>query len=153
MKRLCLIILCLASATPVSAATPTPSSFKAGVVAHAAPDLETGPDAKAYTYDVAGAGAFTINGKVTELSIVCAGIDYESKAAVKGTGRCLWRDAAGNKIFVSLETEGDHNRYTVTGGTGPWVGISGNYTTDFTFLPGSKDSLLLMETGQGSITK
>lgn len=63
-----------------------------------------------------------------------------------GTGRCVWTDQRGDKIFSQLHGEpmGTGSRVvgTITGGTGRWAGITGEYELQWQYLIEADDGTI-----------
>ena len=54
-----------------------------------------------------------------------------SDSVTGGTGQCVWTDERGDKVFSQLRGQpigtGSHVVGTITGGTGRWAGLTGEY--------------------------
>ena len=54
-----------------------------------------------------------------------------SDSLTGGTGQCVWTDERGDKVFSQLRGQpfgtGSHVTATITGGTGRWEGLTGEY--------------------------
>jgi hypothetical protein len=63
-----------------------------------------------------------------------------------GTGQCVWTDERGDKIFSRLRGEpigtGSHVVGTITGGTGRWTGITGEYELQWQYFIESDDGTI-----------
>lgn len=151
MRLTCLIAL-LCALLPAGASA-APATFNSGLEAEVHRQIATGSNGKSFTYSVLGATSLTIQGQSPRpLSVECIGIDAEVNGSTKGQGNCVWKDADNDTLYLALKTDASANRYTVTGGTGKWVGATGGFDTTFTYLPGPQNILLLTENGRGQIT-
>jgi hypothetical protein len=117
-------------------------------------EIETGRGRKGIVYSVLGALSLTIGKDAPlPLSAECLGFDEHGEGfPTVGTGRCVWKDAQGDSIFVTIGTRGDQNTYRVTGGTGKWSRAAGELRTKFTYLPAPEGIFLLHEAGTGRLT-
>jgi hypothetical protein len=63
-----------------------------------------------------------------------------------GTGESVWTDERGDKIFSRLRGEslgtGSHVRGTITGGTGRWAGLTGEYELRWLYVIESDDATI-----------
>lgn len=145
-----LFLALLAGAT----AAPQPVTMTGGFQAEAHREIASGADSKAMVYSVLGSIRLAIGkAEPQPLSVECLGFDETGKGgATVGEGRCVWKDAAGDALYVSLATKGSGNSYTVTGGTGKWAGASGELVTSFAYLPAPEGVLLLSEAGSGQLS-
>lgn len=54
-----------------------------------------------------------------------------SDSVAGGMGQCVWTDERGDKVFSQLRGQpigtGSHVAGTITGGTGRWAGVTGEY--------------------------
>lgn len=70
-----------------------------------------------------------------------------SDSVAGGTGQCVWTDERGDKIFSQLRGQpigtGSHVTGTITGGTGRWAGLTGEYELQWQYL---------IETDEGAIS-
>ncbi len=126
-----------------------------GFVATISPSVATGANSEAFTYSVRGASVLTSSAGTTyRVAIDCVGFDeLGGNAGTEGTGRCKWTDADGDSLFVVVQTVGDGNRYSCTGGTGKWAGTSGVIDTRFTYLPGPNEATILgTDEGSGTLS-
>lgn len=108
----------------------------------------------AFVYSVYGASNLkTAKGKRLRFSVECLGFDeLGSTEGTQGIGRCNWIDESKDKLFASLSTVGEGNKYKVIGGTGKWKNATGVITTTFIYLPTSSDKFFLgTEDGKGTI--
>jgi hypothetical protein len=66
-----------------------------------------------------------------------------SDAATGLTGRCVWTDAHGNEVWSELQGQhvGSGNRVvgTLTGGTGRFEGITGEYAFEWQYVVAAED--------------
>jgi len=66
-----------------------------------------------------------------------------SDSAVGGTGHGVWTDERGDKIFSQLRGQpigtGSHVVGTITGGTGRWAGLTGEYELRWQYVIASDD--------------
>ncbi|NIB40419.1 hypothetical protein HBA55_12535 [Pseudomaricurvus alkylphenolicus] len=114
--------------------------------------ISTGERQSAFVYSVKGATTLTTNsGKQWKFSIDCLGFDeVGGHAGTSGVGRCSWADSDNDRLMIELVTEGESNRYRVTGGTGKWQGVSGSFKSNFEYLPApSEDVFLGTDEGKG----
>lgn len=62
------------------------------------------------------------------------------------TGRCVWTDERGDKVFSQLRAEpigtGSHVAGTITGGTGRYAGITGEYELLWQYVIESDDGTI-----------
>lgn len=114
--------------------------------------ISTGEEKSAFVYSVLGATKLSDGkGKEWKFSIDCLGFDeVGASAATVGIGRCSWADADNDKLHVSLSTEGESNHYKINGGTGKWMGATGEIVSNFVYLPApSADVFLGTDEGKG----
>lgn len=78
-------------------------------------------------------------GMKTSFTSECVGA---SDGETGGAGRCVWTDEDGDQLFLSLAGEiigpagtFRETRGSVTGGTGKYVGLEGDYVADWLFVP------------------
>jgi len=68
----------------------------------------------------------------------------DSKAG--GTGQCVWTDQRGDKIFSQLRGEslgtGSRVTGTIIGGTGRWVGLTGEYELHWQYVIEADDGTI-----------
>lgn len=68
----------------------------------------------------------------------------DSKAG--GTGQCVWTDQRGDKVFSQLRGEslgtGSHVAGTITGGTGRWAGLTGEYELRWQYVIEAEDGTI-----------
>ena len=154
MKHAMSLCLLVFLSSPLDAAELQPVTISGGFQATAHREIDTGPGRKAMVYSVLGSLGLKLGAEAPRpLSAECLGFDEHGEAyPTVGTGRCVWKDAQGDAIFVSIATSGDRNVYTVTGGTGKWSGASGEIQSSFTYLPAPEGLFLLNETGAGRLT-
>jgi hypothetical protein len=156
MNRLTLL-LAIGTGLPSAslAADPEPVSFTGGFQAEAHREIETGSGRKALVYSVLGSIMLGFAGESPRaVSAECLGFDENGVgAATAGTGRCLWRDGDGDRLYVTIATAGSGNVYTVTGGTGKWIGAAGELRTTFAYLPAPEGTFLIAESGNGRLTR
>ena len=153
MPLLLAIGIAVPSAAP--AAGPEPVAFTGGFQAVAHREIDTGADRKALVYSVLGSLMLSFAGEPPRaVSAECLGFDENGpNGATAGTGRCLWRDGDGDRLYVSIATAGSGNVYTVNGGTGKWQDASGELRTTFAYLPAPEGTFLLSESGNGRLTR
>ena len=152
-SRLFLCSLALAVPSAAVGADPEPVTMNGGFQAVSHREIDSGPGRRALVYSVLGTLRLGFgSGAERAFSAECLGFDETGGSALAGTGRCLWRDADGDALHASLQTNGDRNVYTVTGGTGKWSGAQGDIRTNFAYLPAPAGTLLISETGSGRIT-
>lgn len=144
----------LAAAAAAAAAAPEPVTFSGGFQAAAHREIATVGGGKAMVYSVLGSIQLRFGDAAPRpLSAECVGFDESGGSSpTTGTGRCLWRDADGDRLFVSLTTRGSENVYEVTGGTGKWTSAAGQLRTTFHYLPAPEGTFLLAESGIGRIS-
>ena len=126
-----------------------------GFYAQSERTITQGGDKSAFVYSVLGGTRLTAsNGSSWRLSIECLGFDeLGGQHGTAGTGRCIWSDGNGDQLFVTVSTVGEGNRYDVTGGTGKWLGATGQIDTVFTYLPAPSEIVFLgVDEGKGSIS-
>lgn len=80
------------------------------------------------------------------------GIGFEGEAigfsdsVAGGTGQCVWTDEHGDKIFSQLRGQpigtGSHVTGTITGGTGRWAGLTGEYELQWQYVIESEDGAI-----------
>jgi hypothetical protein len=147
-------LLAVSLAAPAGAAGLRQVTMTGGFQAEAHREIATGPARKAMVYSVLGAISLKAEGEdARPLSAECLGFDEQGGGtAVVGTGRCVWKDSAGDSLFLSIGTSGEQNVYTVTGGTGKWSGAHGQLRTKFTYLPAPQGVLLINEAGGGRLS-
>jgi hypothetical protein len=67
-----------------------------------------------------------------------------SDSAAGGSGDCAWTDEHGDRIFSRLRGQpigtGSHVTGTITGGTGRWAGVTGEYEFHFQYVIESDDA-------------
>lgn len=118
--------------------------------------ISTGLEQSAFVYSVLGAIQLTDKaGRRWSFSIDCLGFDeVGSTQGTAGIGRCSWADADSDKLYVSLQTEGESNRYKIKGGTGKWAGAQGEIVSHFEYLPApSADVYLGVDRGRGYLSE
>lgn len=133
---------------------PRPVTLTGGFQAEVHREIVSGSDKKAMVYSVLGSLRMAI-GKAgpQPFSAECLGFDETgTRGVTTGIGRCVWKDAAGDALYVTIATQGDGNGYTVTGGTGKWANASGELATKFIYLPAPEGVFLLSEAGSGQIS-
>ena len=117
--------------------------------------ISTGAEQSAFIYSVLGATKLR-DGKGNEwkFSIDCLGFDEVGTAqTTSGIGRCSWADADKDRLHVSLHTEGESNHYKINGGTGKWVGASGEIVSHFEYLPAPSPEIFLgIDEGKGFVS-
>lgn len=147
-------ILALFLSAPAAAAEPREVTISGGFQAVAHREIATGPSTQAMVYSVLGALNLDMGPDAPRaLSAECLGFDEHGGGSTTiGLGRCAWKDADGDTIFVTIATRGDRNVYTVTGGTGKWSKAEGDIRTTFTYLPAPAGMFLLSEVGSGRLT-
>jgi hypothetical protein len=63
-----------------------------------------------------------------------------------GTGQCVWTDERGDKVFSQLRGQpfgtGSHVTGTITGGTGRWEGLTGEYELRWQYVIESDDGTI-----------
>ena len=117
--------------------------------------ISLGGEKSAFVYSVLGASTLSDNkGNTWRVSLECLGFDeLGSQSGTHGVGRCIWKDAENDQLFVSVSTVGESNRYDVLGGTGKWAGASGQIDTNFTYLPSPSETIFLgTDEGSGRIS-
>lgn len=66
-----------------------------------------------------------------------------SDSQAGGTGQCVWTDERGDKVFSQLRGQplrtGSHVVGTITGGTGRWAGLTGEYELNWQYVIDSDD--------------
>ena len=66
-----------------------------------------------------------------------------SDSAAGGTGQSVWTDERGDKLFSHLRGQpigtGSHVVGTITGGTGRWAGVTGEYQLRWLYLLDSEE--------------
>jgi hypothetical protein len=69
-----------------------------------------------------------------------------SDTVTGGIGRCVWTDERGDKIFSELKGEplgtGSRVAGTITGGTGRWAGLTGEYELRWQYVLESDDGTI-----------
>jgi hypothetical protein len=98
--------------------------------------LEVGPDRRASILDLSGSMLLTGERGLG------AGFQARAIAFSDGTassvGRAVWTDERGDRIFSELRgapvATGRRVLGTITGGTGRWSGITGEYALDWTYV-------------------
>jgi hypothetical protein len=69
-----------------------------------------------------------------------------SDSVAGGTGQCVWTDDRGDKIFSQLRGEslgtGSHVTGAITGGTGRWAGVTGEYELRWQYVIESDDGTI-----------
>jgi hypothetical protein len=69
-----------------------------------------------------------------------------SDTVTGGIGRCVWTDERGDKVFSELKGEplGTGSRVvgTITGGTGRWAGLTGEYQLRWQYVIESDDGTI-----------
>jgi hypothetical protein len=139
-----LLLLSGAASTPVEAAGRAPlkqsGSFAAQwSIAGTQQGLEFGPARSLSIYE--HSGTITVvrsDGLVGNALSKCIGLGDTAKGDVS---RCIWIDAAGEKIFSELtartgaHSETGSGRGTFVGGTGRFEGITGSYEIDWVNVP------------------
>ena len=70
-----------------------------------------------------------------------------SDSLTGGTGQCVWTDERGDKVFSQIRGEpigtGSHVTGTITGGTGRYAGVTGEYELRWQYV---------IETDEGAIS-
>jgi hypothetical protein len=141
--RLLALALAVAACTqpaPERAAAPRPGEWRsfAGTWSAAGDrrTLDVAPDRQASILDVSGSLLLTGERGLG------AGFQARAIAFSDGTassvGRAVWTDERGDRIFSELRgaqvATGRRVLGTITGGTGRWSGISGEYAFDWTYV-------------------
>jgi hypothetical protein len=66
-----------------------------------------------------------------------------SDSVAGGTGQAVWTDERGDKVFSHLRGQpigtGSHVSGTITGGTGRWAGVTGEYELHWQYVIDSDD--------------
>ena len=69
-----------------------------------------------------------------------------SDSAAGGTGQCVWTDERGDKIFSQVRGQpigtGSHVVGTITGGTGRWAGVTGEYELRWQYVIETDDGTI-----------
>jgi hypothetical protein len=99
--------------------------------------IETGADRRASVVDLSGSVLLS-----TGRPGLGAGFQARAIAYVDGTtssvGRAVWTDEHGDRIFSELHgapvEAGRHLFGTITGGTGRWTGIEGEYRLEWSWV-------------------
>jgi hypothetical protein len=69
-----------------------------------------------------------------------------SDSVAGGTGQCVWTDERGDKVFSQIRGQpigtGSHVVGTITGGTGRWAGITGEYELRWQYVIESDDATI-----------
>lgn len=69
-----------------------------------------------------------------------------SDSVAGGTGQCVWTDERGDKVFSQLRGQpigaGSHVVGTITGGTGRWAGMTGEYEFLWQYVIESDDGTI-----------
>jgi hypothetical protein len=69
-----------------------------------------------------------------------------SDSVVGGTGQCVWTDERGDKVFSHLRGQpvgtGSHVVGTITGGTGRWAGLTGEYELRWQYVIETDDGAI-----------
>ena len=117
--------------------------------------INTGEEQSAFIYSVLGASKLADKkGNEWKFSIECLGFDeIGSSKTTSGVGRCSWTDVDKDKLYVSLHTEGESNRYKINGGTGKWAEASGEIVSHFEYLPAPSPEIFLgVDEGKGYLS-
>jgi hypothetical protein len=90
------------------------------------------------------ASIFSLTGSLLLTSERGIGVGFQGEVigffdgAAGGTGRCVWTDERGDKIFSRLRGQpigtGSHVEGAITGGTGRWAGVTGEYELQWQYL-------------------
>jgi hypothetical protein len=69
-----------------------------------------------------------------------------SDSLTGGVGRCVWTDERGDKVFSEIKGEavgtGSHIVGTITGGTGRYAGLTGEYQLRWQYVIESDDGTI-----------
>ena len=97
--------------------------------------IETGPDRKAIVVDLSGSILLT-GERGLGAGFQARAIAYNDGAT--SVGRAVWTDERGDRIFSELRGDasapGKNLAGTITGGTGRWEGITGEYRFEWTWV-------------------
>ncbi len=144
---LCLAVACSGPATdPRSAPVPGETRTFEGTwsASGSRRTLELEPGHKASIFNLTGSLLLTgerglgvgFQGEVIGFSDSQAG----------GTGQCVWTDQRGDKVFSQLRGEslgtGSRVAGTITGGTGRWVGLTGEYELHWQYVIEADDGTI-----------
>jgi hypothetical protein len=98
--------------------------------------LETAPGAQATIADLSGTILLT-GERGLGIGFHARAITF-SESTGTSVGRAVWSDERGDRIFSELKGEpmgtGRHVHGTITGGTGRWSGIAGEYEFDWKYV-------------------
>jgi len=103
--------------------------------------LHLGPDQRAAIFDLTGSLLLT-GARRPAIGFKAEAIGFsDSRAGM--TGRCVWTDERGDKVFSELKGEavGSGNRIvgTFVGGTGRYAGVTGDYTFQWEYVVEAED--------------
>ena len=69
-----------------------------------------------------------------------------SDSATGGVGRCVWTDERGDEVFSELEgggvASGTRAKGTITGGTGRFAGLTGEYRLEWKYVLEAEEGLI-----------
>jgi hypothetical protein len=98
--------------------------------------LDIGPGAQASVADLSGSILLT-GERGIGIGFQARAITY-SESTGGSVGRAVWTDERGDRIFSELRgapiATGRQIRGTITGGTGRWSGITGEYGFDWKYV-------------------
>jgi hypothetical protein len=99
------------------------------------------------------ASIFNLTGSVLLVGERGLGVGFQgdvigfSDSVAGGTGQCVWTDERGDKVFSQLRGQslgtGSKVVGTITGGTGRWAGLTGEYELQWQYV---------IETDEGTIS-
>jgi hypothetical protein len=97
--------------------------------------IDTGPDRRAAVVDLSGSVLLT-GERGLGAGFQARALAYNDGAT--SVGRAVWTDERGDRIFSELRGDatapGQDLVGTITGGTGRWAGITGEYRFDWTWV-------------------
>lgn len=98
------------------------------------------------------ASVFTLTGSLLLTGERGLGVGFQGEAIgisdslTGGVGRCVWTDEHGDKVFSEIRGQpvgtGSHIVGTITGGTGRWAGLTGEYQLRWQYVIESDDGTI-----------
>ncbi len=105
-------------------------------------DLETGHRASIFNLT----GSLLLTGELGLGAGVQGDVIGFSDSKVGGTGQAVWTDQRGDKVFSHLRGEslgtGSRVLGTITGGTGRWAGVAGEYQLQWQYVLEAEDGTI-----------
>jgi hypothetical protein len=145
VSALVLLVAAACSGPPIDRAVPAPGQTRTFEGTWSASgtrrtlDLEPGHRASIFSL----AGSLLLTGEGGRSFGFRGDVVGFSDSATGGTGECVWTDERGDRVFSRLRGQplgtGSQVTGTITGGTGRWAGVTGEYELQWQYVIDSDD--------------